>query len=58
MLQLQREVKTLRAENVELREQNDSMRAGMRRCVTCAYRLDYKARQGKAPVLDGDETTD
>jgi hypothetical protein len=35
------------------------MRAGMRRCVTCEYRLDYKARQGAAPVLEGsDDQTD
>lgn len=26
------------------------MREGMRRCVTCEYRLDYKARQGDAPI--------
>ena len=32
--------------------QNESMRAGMRRCVTCEYRLDFKDRQGSAPVLD------
>jgi len=49
--QLQGEVERLRRENGELRAQNDSMRAGMRRCVTCEYRLDFKQRQGgDAPV--------
>jgi cell division protein FtsB len=49
--QLQNEVEKLRTENAALRAQNDSMRAGMRRCVTCEYRIDYKQRQGRdAPV--------
>ena len=52
LLDLQKEVRELRRENEKLRGQNESMRNGMRRCVTCDYRLDYKARQGKAPVLD------
>ncbi len=52
LLQLQQEVTALRKENATLKAQNDSMRQGMRRCVTCEYRLDFKARQGSAPVLD------
>ncbi len=40
----------LRRENADLRSKNDSMREGMRRCVTCDYRLDYKERQGEAPI--------
>lgn len=48
--QLQREVAALRRENAELRQRYESMREGMRRCVTCEYRLDYKARQGEAPI--------
>lgn len=54
LLQLRREVQTLREENADLRARNDSMRQGMRRCVTCDYRLDYKARQGDAPIKQGD----
>jgi cell division protein FtsB len=50
--QLQNEVEHLRKENASLRAQNDSMRAGMRRCVTCEYRIDYKQRQGRdAPAV-------
>jgi hypothetical protein len=56
VLQLQREVAALRRENATLKAQNDSMRNGMRRCVTCEYRLDFKARQGSAPVLNETET--
>lgn len=52
LLRLQREVSALRKENAALKAQNDSMRQGMRRCVTCEYRLDFKARQGSAPVFD------
>jgi len=55
LLRLQREVADLRRENAALRAQNDSMREGMRRCVTCDYRLDFKARQGSAPILAEDE---
>ena len=50
LLQLRREVQTLRNENADLRAKNESMRQGMRRCVTCDYRLEYKARQGDAPI--------
>ncbi|MGB1141866.1 MAG: hypothetical protein ACPG1A_13270 [Halioglobus sp.] len=50
LLQLRRELEALRRENAVLREKNESMREGMRRCVTCEYRLDYKARQGDAPI--------
>lgn len=39
------EIAQLRDEVARLRAQNDSMRQGMRRCVTCEYRIDYKRRQ-------------
>ena len=54
LLRLRREVSDLRRENRQLREQNESMRRGMRRCVTCDYRLDFKRRQGSAPVATDD----
>ena len=41
----QQEIKRLRRENAKLQAQNESMREGMRRCVTCDYRIDYKQRQ-------------
>ncbi len=37
-----RELKHLRTEVAQLRAQNESMRAGMRRCITCDYRLEAK----------------
>lgn len=37
-----RELKRLREEVATLKAQNNSMRAGMRRCVTCDYRLASK----------------
>ena len=40
-----REIEQLRSELAKLRVQNDSMRDGMRRCVTCDYRIDFKQRQ-------------
>ena len=40
-----REIEQLRSELAKLRVQNDSMRQGMRRCVTCDYRIDFKQRQ-------------
>jgi hypothetical protein len=42
LLEQARELKQLRNELTKLREQNESMRAGMRRCVTCDYRLAAK----------------
>ncbi|GEM_PF-6387890 len=57
-MRLQREVAALRRENAALHDQNESMRSGMRRCVTCEYRLDFKARQGSAPVADNPATND
>jgi len=43
--QQDREIEQLRSELAKLRVQNDSMRDGMRRCVTCDYRIDFKQRQ-------------
>jgi hypothetical protein len=43
--QQSQEIAQLRSELAKLRIQNDSMREGMRRCVTCEYRIDYKQRQ-------------
>jgi hypothetical protein len=40
----QREIDALRAEVADLRAKNESMRAGMRRCLSCEYRIGYKER--------------
>ncbi len=45
LLQQHQEINQLRSEVAKLRAQNDSMREGMRRCVTCDYRIDFKQRQ-------------
>ena len=52
--QQRREIAQLRRELAKLRAQNDSMREGMRRCVTCEYRLDFKQRQDAAADAQGD----
>ena len=41
----QQQIKDLQDEVNKLKQQNDSMKAGMRRCVTCDYRIDFKQRQ-------------
>jgi hypothetical protein len=46
--QQRQEIEQLRGELAKLRAQNDSMREGMRRCVTCEYRIDFKQRQDAA----------
>ena len=46
------EIKRLQAEVAQLTAQNSSMRAGMRRCVSCDYRIDFKNRQDQSPVGD------
>ena len=43
--QQRREIDQLQEEVAKLRVQNASMREGMRRCVTCEYRIDFKERQ-------------
>ncbi len=43
--QQQLEIARLREELASLRAQNASMRSGMRRCLSCEYRIDYKNRQ-------------
>tara|TARA_B110000305_G_scaffold92476_1_gene104328 strand:+ start:215 stop:445 length:231 start_codon:yes stop_codon:yes gene_type:complete len=43
--QHRQEIDTLRTELDKLQQQNASMREGMRRCVTCEYRIDVKQRQ-------------
>lgn len=52
---LQQQVAELTHEVDKLRRENDSMRTGMRRCVTCEYSLDYqinnKQRQRDAHTL-------
>ncbi len=48
LVQQAREIEALKRELAVLQTQNDSMRQGMRRCVTCEYRIDFKNRQGHA----------
>ena len=50
LLQQQLQIRRLAREVSELRAQNDSMRQGMRRCVSCEYRIDFKQRQGAADI--------
>jgi hypothetical protein len=45
ILQLEGEIKQLQREKITLEQQNNSMREGMRRCVSCDYRLEFKNRQ-------------
>ena len=48
LLQQEREIRQLRQELQLQQAQNESMRSGMRRCVSCEYRIDYKNRQDRA----------
>jgi cell division protein FtsB len=45
ILQQQKEIAQLKTEVEKLRTENTSMRDGMRRCITCDYRIDFKQRQ-------------
>ncbi len=53
--QQRQEINRLQNEVSALRAQNDSMREGMRRCVTCEYRIDYKTRQGDTSTTEDSE---
>ena len=50
LLRQQREIARLKRSLAELEALNASMREGMRRCVSCQYRIDFKQRQGQVPV--------
>jgi cell division protein FtsB len=53
-----RELKQLRSEVAQLRAQNESMRQGMRRCITCDYRLQAKIKESQnqgVRLLDTDQ---
>ena len=52
LLQQARELRRLRRELEHLKAQNESMRTGMRRCVSCEYRIDFKRRQGGVADTD------
>ncbi len=45
LIEQQQTINSLSKEVDKLRAQNDSMRAGMRRCTTCDYRIEFKKRQ-------------
>jgi hypothetical protein len=46
-----REIRSLRRQVAELRRQNDSMRAGMRRCLSCSYRLACRDGEASPTIL-------
>jgi len=55
--QQHREIKRLRKEVALLRKQNISMRDGMRRCVSCDYRIDFvERRDADRPGAKDDST--
>ena len=45
LLEQERRIRQLEQDLQQVEAQNTSMREGMRRCVTCEYRLDFKSRQ-------------
>jgi len=44
MWQQKREIQALQAELEKLRAHNERMRAGMRRCLSCEYRIEVEGR--------------
>ncbi|MGI9287469.1 MAG: hypothetical protein ACR2P1_18950 [Pseudomonadales bacterium] len=48
LIQQEQQIKQLQKELAALRAQNDNMREGMRRCLSCEYRIDFKRRQHTA----------
>jgi cell division protein FtsB len=55
LLSQQRELKRLREEVAMLQDQNESMRDGMRRCLSCDYRIEFKQRQGDPEFIHKEE---
>jgi hypothetical protein len=56
--QQHREIRRLRKEVALLRKQNVSMRDGMRRCVTCDYRIDFVERRDAASTEVKDDSAE
>lgn len=52
LLQQEQEIRRLRRELAALQASNDSMRQGMRRCLGCDYRSEYRRRQAGAAGAD------
>ncbi|MEP4147494.1 MAG: hypothetical protein ABJL54_09755 [Halioglobus sp.] len=50
LLEQERRIRHLEQDLQQLQAQNASMREGMRRCVTCEYRLEFKDRHNAAPI--------
>ena len=51
LLKQQQRIRELEQELTELRTQNDSMREGMRRCMTCDYRIEVMDKRKKKASL-------
>ena len=45
LLEQERRIRQLEQDLQQVEAQNTSMREGMRRCVTCDYRIDFKRRR-------------
>ncbi len=50
LLEQERRIRQLEQDLQQVEAQNTSMREGMRRCVSCEYRLDFKNRHLAAPI--------
>ena len=57
LLRQERRIRQLERQLAELQARNESMREGMRRCLSCEYRIDYKQRQGPADDAAGNNNT-
>jgi len=59
LAQKEAELETLREELHAARAENERMRAGMRRCVTCEYRIEVRSGRSEHKLLrraDDDDT--
>lgn len=45
------ELSSLREELKQARAENERMRAGMRRCVTCEYRIEVRSKRSEHKLL-------
>lgn len=52
LLAQQRRIEALEAEIAALRAKNAHMRAGMRRCISCTYRVDARRQGDGASAAD------
>ena len=58
LAQKDEELRSLRAELLAARAENERLRAGMRQCVTCEYRIEVRSKRSEHKLMPREKTDD